>query len=331
MGEGSGATSVGCMGGWIHTGLRGTLAGDLNNCRGWDGGIGLVATSCMPTGAVLSMLIISKVGTGAFPSVSTPSIPLGSSMQCVGPLSWWFEDQFLNMCTENRYQVRNPPQPRTSQELYESILEWKIKPSSAQRKEYAMMMGISRESPLWRLYRLHGFDILHDLVFDVMYVMCFRVFKNYMLELFRNIISTGCTTDVEMICDAVAKSRPHELRSGRWPYRAVEMHSCYKAEENKLFMQWILPHILKKCHGTISSRLHKLELLLIDIEHHFFNYSRVKGWTIEEMHIVQRLFQHWRVISEELLGPNGRPLEHVVRAGHLLQDIRRFGHSDVSW
>jgi hypothetical protein len=39
-GEGSGATSVGCMGGWIHTGLRGTLAGDLNNCRGWDGGIG---------------------------------------------------------------------------------------------------------------------------------------------------------------------------------------------------------------------------------------------------------------------------------------------------
>jgi hypothetical protein len=36
----------------------------LNNCRGWDGGIGLVATSCMPTGALLSMLIISKVGTG---------------------------------------------------------------------------------------------------------------------------------------------------------------------------------------------------------------------------------------------------------------------------
>jgi hypothetical protein len=84
-GEGSGKMSVGCMGGWIHTGLRGILAGDLNNCRGWDGGIGLVATFCMPTEAVLSMLIISKVGTGAFPFVSTPSIPLGSSTQCVGP------------------------------------------------------------------------------------------------------------------------------------------------------------------------------------------------------------------------------------------------------
>jgi hypothetical protein len=65
-GEGSGATSVGCMGGWIHTGLRGTLAGDLNNCRGWDGGIGWVATSCMSTGATLSVLMFSKVGTGAF-------------------------------------------------------------------------------------------------------------------------------------------------------------------------------------------------------------------------------------------------------------------------
>jgi hypothetical protein len=85
-GEGSGAMSIGCMRGWIYTSLRGTLAGDLNNCRGWDGGIRWVATSCMPTGAALSMLIFSKVGIDAFPSVSTPSIPLGSSTQCAGPL-----------------------------------------------------------------------------------------------------------------------------------------------------------------------------------------------------------------------------------------------------
>jgi hypothetical protein len=83
-GEGSGATSVGCMGGWIHTGLRGTLASDLNNCRGWDGGIGWVATSCMPTGAILNVLMFSKVGIGAFPFVSIPSIPFGSTTQCAG-------------------------------------------------------------------------------------------------------------------------------------------------------------------------------------------------------------------------------------------------------
>jgi hypothetical protein len=83
-GEGYGTTSVGCMGGWIHIDLRGILAGDLNNCSGWDGGIKWVATSYMPTRAALNMLIISKVGTGAFPSVSIPSIPLGSSTQCAG-------------------------------------------------------------------------------------------------------------------------------------------------------------------------------------------------------------------------------------------------------
>ena len=152
-----------------------------------------------------------------------------------------------------------------------------------------------------------------------------------MLELFKNIISTGYMTDVEMIYDAIAKSRLHKRRFGRWPYRPVEMHSCYKAKENKLFVQWILPHILRKYHDTISSRLQKLGLLLIDIAHHFFNYYRVKGWTIEEMNIIQWLFQYWQVLLEELLGPNGRPLEHVVRAGHLLQDIQRFGHSDVYW
>jgi hypothetical protein len=84
-GEGSGTMSVGCMGGWIHTDLRGTFASDLNNCSGWDGGIRWMATSCMPTRAALSVLMFSTVGTGAFPSVSTPSIPLGSTTQCAGP------------------------------------------------------------------------------------------------------------------------------------------------------------------------------------------------------------------------------------------------------
>jgi hypothetical protein len=83
--EGSRTMSIGCMGSWIHTDLRGTFAGDLNNCRGWDGGIGWVATSCMPTGAALNMLIFSTVGTGVFPSVSIPSIPLGSTTQCARP------------------------------------------------------------------------------------------------------------------------------------------------------------------------------------------------------------------------------------------------------
>ena len=46
-GEGSRTMSVGCMGGWIHTSLQGSFADGLNNCCGWDGGIGWVATSYM--------------------------------------------------------------------------------------------------------------------------------------------------------------------------------------------------------------------------------------------------------------------------------------------
>jgi len=43
------------------------------------------------------------------------------------------------------------------------------------------------------------------------------------------------------------------------------------------------------------------------------------------------LFQKWHIHSEALDGPNGRPLEHVVGAGHILEDVRHFGHSDVYW
>ena len=32
-----------------------------------------------------------------------------------------------------------------------------------------------------------------------------------------------------------------------------------------------------------------------------------------------------------MYGPNGRPLEHVAGAGHILEDVFRFGHSDVYW
>ena len=56
------------MGGGIHD-VRGTSASVLNNHRGWDGGVGWVASSYMPTGAALSVLMFFKVGTSAFSSI----------------------------------------------------------------------------------------------------------------------------------------------------------------------------------------------------------------------------------------------------------------------
>ena len=53
-------------------------------------------------------------------------------------------------------------------------------------------------------------------------------------------------------------------------------------------------------------------LLLVDICHYFFNYSRLHGWSRLDIQVVKGMLQSWRVLSKELDGPNGAPLEHVA-------------------
>jgi hypothetical protein len=70
---------------------------------------------------------------------------------------------------------------------------------------------------------------------------------------------------------------------------------------------------------------------LVDISHYLFKDTRDKGWSASYFNVVLSLFQHWRVISERMNGPNNKPLEHVARAGHILDDVKRFGHSNGYW
>jgi hypothetical protein len=78
--------------------------------------------------------------------------------------------------------------------------------------------------------------MLCDLIFDVMHITVLNFFKYYNIDLFNEIKPKNCTTNTKTICDVVEKERPHELRFGRWPYKPVENHTCYKAEEHKLFV-----------------------------------------------------------------------------------------------
>ena len=93
----------------------------------------------------------------------------------------------------------------------------------------------------------------------------------------------------------------------------------------------MLPIIFHKLKGKYLKERNTQGLYLVDIAHYFFNYTRSRGWTEDDLLVVQQLLQKWRVLGEELDGPNGRPLEHVAGAGHILEDVRRFGHSDVYW
>ena len=132
---------------------------------------------------------------------------------------------------------------------------------------------------------------------------------------------------------AVEESRPRELRGGRWPNDPFEYRDSFMAEENQKFIQWVLPsvlYVLNRDDG-MDSKLLNMGLCLIDISHYFFNETRTKGWTATDICNVRQLLQTWQILSEELYGPKGRPLEHIAGAGHILDDVLRFGHSDVYW
>jgi hypothetical protein len=121
------------------------------------------------------------------------------------------------------------------------------------------------------------------------------------------------------------------MKQGRWPLNPRDFYKTFMAEENQKFIQWVLPFLLNMLAAELSGALYNIGAVLVDIVHYIFNHTRVKGWIRDDINIVRQLFVYWRLMTEDAYGPNGKPLEHVVGAGHILDDVERFGHNDVFW
>ncbi|MCO5609473.1 hypothetical protein L7F22_063700 [Adiantum nelumboides] len=182
--------------------------------------------------------------------------------------------------------------------------------------------GLSGISSLWRLYDLYGFDPHIDLVFDCMHILSLNMFSKYIAGLMK-----ALNNDVKkMVDDAthrMSKWVPSSIRYGPSKY-----HESYKAEENQKFIQWCLPYILCEVK-EIPKDFYDLGLLVIEIAHAFYNYTRENGWSLQNINVVRTLLASWRVRTEELLGPNSAPLEHVAGVGEILDDILRHGSHDT--
>jgi len=231
-------------------------------------------------------------------------------------------------------QVHEPPPRRISDKLFESVREWKRADTTVAQEKISRETGISGESILWKLFHLYDFDLSNDLVFDLMHIAGLNLFKHYTAKLFNEVASLQddlLLDEVRKVCAQVNKSRPYELKQGRWPYDPIGRHSVYMAEENQKFIQWVLPHILHVLYGRISEKRWFVGALLVDLAHYFFNQTRTSGWSIVNLEAVQLLLQAWRVCTEDLDGCNGAPLEHAAGATHLLDDVRRFGPSEIYW
>lgn len=219
----------------------------------------------------------------------------------------------------NRFQARYPPPKRSLTEMVEALSQSRKAFTQVEREGILKTAGLSGESILWRLYDLYGFNLSLDLVYDAMHVFSLNVFSKYITSLMR--ASTNETKRaIDSCVEVVSKIAPSSIRYGRWPHVPSKHHESFKAEENQKFMQWCLPYILNKIEG-IPKHLHDLGILLIDIAHSFYNYSRDNGWSKETMKTVRALLLAWRVKKEESLGANSSPLEHVAGSYTILLDV----------
>ncbi|MCO5597525.1 hypothetical protein L7F22_051603 [Adiantum nelumboides] len=145
-----------------------------------------------------------------------------------------------------------------------------------------------------------------------------------------NYVGNVMKRKIDEIAGRALSCTPTSLCHGHWPQSPSKYFESYKADENQKFVQWCLPFVLLVVEG-FPEYVRDLGLLLVDIAHIFFKYTRDHGWSKEAVEVAKTLLASWRVRSEESLGANSSPLKHVAGSGEILDDIICHGNHDVFW
>ncbi|KAL3692486.1 hypothetical protein R1sor_006137 [Riccia sorocarpa] len=79
----------------------------------------------------------------------------------------------------NRVQYHHPPERKTVAELRQAVNDLNACTTTAARKQVSQRTGVTRDSQVWKLYDLYGFDPSQDLTYDAMHVLALSMFKKY--------------------------------------------------------------------------------------------------------------------------------------------------------
>lgn len=216
---------------------------------------------------------------------------------------------------DHRYQARHPPIKRTVDDLYKALQNLKEASTAHTRTIISNEGGVTGESSLRRLYKLYGFDVSRDLVCDVMHILSLNLFKTYVEIFIATMGSTGPSAkdEIEKALKDVTEARRKVGLGDRWPKEPTTRLGYFRAEEYKFFIMWVLPYMLDYFNTQDTQPiLHETGLLLIDIAHFFYSFSRTNGWTLDTIHIARTLLQAWKIRKDEYYGPNASILEHMA-------------------
>jgi hypothetical protein len=145
---------------------------------------------------------------------------------------------------------------------------------------------------------LYGFDISHDLTYDVMHTLALCVFKKFVHMLVKYVARNGKIKDLDGALQTVKKLSPATL-GARWP-RSTKSLGFYKVEEYQIFVMWCLPHVLDHLNLGLDSILGGIGVVLTEVgrlkncwQHGVCTWRKVLGPT----HLC------WSMLQVFILGP----------------------------
>jgi len=108
---------------------------------------------------------------------------------------------------------------------------------------------------------LYGFDISHDLTYDVMHTLALCVFKKYVHMLVKYGERNGKIKDLDSVLQTAKKLNPTTLEAS-WP-NSIEFVGFYKAEDYQIFVMWCLPHVVDHLDLGLDSILGGIGAMLV--------------------------------------------------------------------
>ena len=116
---------------------------------------------------------------------------------------------------DNRKQHKYAPVNHTSKDTVMTLANWRQLPNERQKDAIGREAEISGYSILWRLHDLYGFDILRDLVYDVMHILSLCIFNKYVHMILKYAEQNGRVRDIGIAMEVAKNIRPRGL-GARW-------------------------------------------------------------------------------------------------------------------
>jgi len=152
-----------------------------------------------------------------------------------------------------------------------ALKQWQELLIGRERDEVGYEVGIIGQSCLWKLYNLYGFDISHDLTYDVTHILALCVFKKYVHTLVKYVERNGKIKDFDGVLQTMKKLGPTTLGAS-WP-RSIESLGFCKAEEYQIFVMWCLPRVIDHLVLGLDSILVGIGAVFTEVGRPFYTHS----------------------------------------------------------